>query len=243
MGDGRDTGRKHQRPRNGSRSADSTCPRASAHAGDDARSRSRTACGPASGTHTRAATRTVELIRACGAWGTVLFGALLVLNGQMTPGDVLVFMAYLNDMYKPLRNLAKISTRLSRAAVSMQRLSEILDTEPETWSGESAVVATNLRGEIVFDRVSFDYGDGKEVLKDVSFTITPGQHVALVGPSGSGKSTIANLILRFYHAKQGRITIDQVNIESYERETLRREISVVIQDSLLFGASIRENIA
>ncbi|MBS1807893.1 MAG: ABC transporter ATP-binding protein [Acidobacteria bacterium] len=190
-----------------------------------------------------AATRTVELIRAIGVWGTVLFGALLVLKGQMTPGDLLVFTAYLNDMYKPLRNLAKISMRLSRAAVSMQRLSDILDTEPETWNSESAVVATNLQGEIVFDRVSFDYGDGKEVLKDISFTITPGQHVALVGPSGSGKSTIANLILRFYHAKQGRITIDHVNIENYERETLRREIGVVIQDALLFGASIRENIA
>ncbi len=190
-----------------------------------------------------AATRTVELIRAFGVWGTVLFGALLVLKGRMTPGDMLVFTAYLNDMYKPLRNLAKISTRLSRAAVSMQRISEILDTEPETWDSESAVAATNLLGEIVFDRVSFDYGDGKAVLKDVSFKITPGQRVALVGSSGSGKSTIASLILRFYHAKQGTITIDGVNIENYERETLRREIGVVIQDALLFGASIRENIA
>jgi ATP-binding cassette, subfamily B, bacterial len=192
---------------------------------------------------TAAATRTVELIRAVGVWGTVLFGALLVLRNQMTPGDLLVFTAYLNDMYKPLRNLAKISTRLSRAAVSMQRISEILDTEPETWDKKSAVVASQLKGEIIFDHVSFDYGDGKEVLKDVSFKIRPGQHVALVGPSGSGKSTIASLLMRFYHAKEGTITIDGIGIENYERETLRREIGIVIQDSLLFGASICENIA
>jgi ATP-binding cassette, subfamily B, bacterial len=95
-----------------------------------------------------AATRTVELIKAFGLWATVLFGALLVLKNQMTPGDVLVFTAYLNDMYKPLRNLAKISTRLSRAAVSKQRIAEILDTEPETWDSESAVVASELKGEM-----------------------------------------------------------------------------------------------
>ncbi len=190
-----------------------------------------------------AATRTVELIKAFGLWATVLFGALLVLKNRMTPGDVLVFTAYLNDMYKPLRNLAKISTRLSRAAVSQQRIAEILDTEPETWDSESAVVAAQLKGEIVFDRVSFEYGEGKAVLNEVSFKIAPGQRVALVGTSGSGKSTIANLILRFYHAKSGAITIDGVNIERYQREMLRREIGIVIQDSLLFGASIRENLA
>jgi len=190
-----------------------------------------------------AAMRTVEFIKAAGLWATVLFGALLVLGGQMTPGDVLVFTAYLNDMYKPLRNLAKVSTRFSRAVVSMHRIGEILETEPEVWDSESAITAEQLKGEIVFDRVSFDYGDGKEVLKDVSFAIAPGQRVALVGPSGSGKSTIANLILRFYHAKKGVITIDGVNIEDYGRDSLRRCVGTVLQDTVLFGASIRENIA
>ncbi len=189
------------------------------------------------------ATRTVELIKAFGLWATVLFGALMALKNQITPGDVLVFTAYLNDMYKPLRNLAKISTRLSRATVSMQRIAEILDTEPEIWDSASEVVTSQLNGEIIFDHVSFDYGDGKAVLQDISFKIMPGQRVALVGASGAGKSTIANLILRFYHSKSGTITIDGVNVERYQRETLRQEIGIVIQDSLLFGASIRENIA
>lgn len=190
-----------------------------------------------------AASRTVELIKAAGLWATVLYGALLVLDGRLTPGTVLIFIAYLNDMYKPLRNLAKTSTRLSRAVVSMQRIGEILDTEPEQWSAPTAPATARLRGEIVFDRVSFDYGDGQEVLQEVSFKIAPGQRVALVGSSGSGKSTIANLILRFYHATHGTIRLDGLNIEEYPRDFLRQEIGVVLQDALLFGASIRENIA
>ena len=119
------------------------------------------------------ATRTVELIKAVGLWATVFFGALLVLKNQMTPGSLLIFTAYLNDMYKPLRNLAKISTRLSRATVSMHRIAEILDTEPETWNTESEIVTATLKGEIIFAHVSFDYGSGNDVLKNVSFKIFP----------------------------------------------------------------------
>lgn len=190
-----------------------------------------------------AATQVVELIKAGGLWITVLYGALLVIEGRMTPGSVLIFIAYLNDMYKPLRNLAKTSTRFSRAVVSMQRIGEILDTEPEHWNRASTLKPTRLNGRIEFDRVSFDYGDGKPALQDVTFSISPGERVALVGSSGSGKTTIANLILRFYHASSGAIRLDSVNIEDFEREFLRNEIGVALQDSLLFGASIRENIA
>jgi ATP-binding cassette, subfamily B, bacterial len=189
------------------------------------------------------AMRSLELIKAAGLWATVLFGALLALGGEMTPGGVLIFTAYLNDMYKPLRNLAKLSTRYSRAVVGMRRIQEIFETEPEAGDDASAVEAPRLKGEIVFDRVSFDYGNGRKVLDDVSFAIAPGQRVALVGPSGSGKSTIASLLLRFYDPRSGEIRIDGVDIRRYRRESLRREIGVVLQDSILFGASIRENIA
>ena len=129
-----------------------------------------------------AAGQIVELIKALGLWATVLYGAWLVIEGRMTPGAVLVFTAYLNDMYKPLRNLAKISTRFSRAVVSMQRIGEILDTEPEHWDENAAVRAGRLRGEIVFHQVSFDYGDGREVLRDLSFTIAPGVPAATTRP-------------------------------------------------------------
>ncbi|HEY6402000.1 MAG TPA: ABC transporter ATP-binding protein [Blastocatellia bacterium] len=189
------------------------------------------------------AMRSLELIKAAGLWVIVLFGALLALRGEMTPGDVLVFTAYLADMYKPLRNLAKLSTRYSRAMVSVRRIQEIFETEPESSDDASAVDAPPLKGEIVFDHVSFDYGNGRKVLDDVSFTIAPGQRVALVGPSGSGKSTVASLLLRFYDPRSGEIRIDGVDITRYSRESLRREIGIVLQDSILFGASIRENIA
>jgi ABC-type multidrug transport system fused ATPase/permease subunit len=189
------------------------------------------------------AMRSLELLKAAGLWATVLFGALLALRNEMTPGDVLIFTAYLNDMYKPLRNLAKLSTRYSRAMVSVKRIQEIFETEPEARDDASAVVAPRLKGEIVFDHVSFDYGNGRKVLDDVSFSIAPGQRVALVGPSGSGKSTIASLLLRFYDARSGEIMVDGADIRRYSRESLRREIGIVLQDSILFGASIRENIA
>ncbi|HKQ72484.1 MAG TPA: ABC transporter ATP-binding protein [Blastocatellia bacterium] len=187
--------------------------------------------------------RLLELIKAAGLWATVLLGALLALGGEMTPGDVLIFTAYLNDMYKPLRNLAKLSTRYSRAMVSARRIQEIFETEPEGRDDASAIAAPRLKGEIVFDRVSFDYGNGRKVLDDVSFAIAPGQRVALVGPSGSGKSTIASLLLRFYDARSGEIRVDGVDIRRYSRESLRREIGIVLQDSILFGVSISENIA
>jgi len=189
------------------------------------------------------AMRSLELIKAAGLWATVLIGALLALRNDMTPGDALIFIAYLNDMYKPLRNLAKLSTRYSRAMVSAQRIQEIFETEPEGRDDASALVAPRLKGEIVFDCVSFDYGNGRKVLDDVSFAISPGQRVALVGPSGSGKSTVASLLLRFYDVKSGEIRVDGVDIRRYSRESLRREIGVVLQDSILFGASVSENIA
>ncbi|HEX5081771.1 MAG TPA: ABC transporter ATP-binding protein, partial [Blastocatellia bacterium] len=190
-----------------------------------------------------AAMRSLELIKAAGLWVIVLFGALMALRSEMTPGDVLVFTAYLADMYKQLRNLAKLSTRYSRAMVSVQRMQEIFETEPESRDDVSAVEAPRLKGEIIFNHVSFDYGNGRKVLDDVSFTIAPGQRVALVGPSGSGKSTVASLLLRFYDARSGEIRIDGVDIKRYSRESLRREIGIVLQDSILFGASVRENIA
>src|SRR5262249_2425868 len=123
--------------------------------------------------------RTAEIVTATGTWAVILFGSLEVLWGQMTPGDLLIFASYATNMYKPIRNLAKLSTKFSKAMVSVERIAEILEIEPEIQDGPRAVEASNLKGEIVFDRVSFGYGDGKDILRDVSFTISPGQRVAL----------------------------------------------------------------
>ena len=190
-----------------------------------------------------ATTRTVEVISACGIFAAVLFGSLQVLKGLLTPGDVLIFASYLAKMYKPLKKVSRLSTKFSKAMVSAERISDILEIESEIQDDTQAIKATNLRGEIILKNVFFDYGDSKDVLKDVSFTISPGQRVALVGASGTGKSTIMGLILRLYAPQEGEILIDGVDIKDYQRESLRREIGIVLQDSLLLGTTINENIS
>jgi ATP-binding cassette subfamily B protein len=188
-----------------------------------------------------AGARAIEIINSLGVWACVLFGTLLALRHEMTPGDVLIFTSYLTSMYKPLRNMAKLSSALSKAAVAAERISAILEVDAEPDTGSYAP-SHGLKGEIVFSHVNFAYSDDAPVLRDVSFTVHQGQRVALVGASGAGKSTIASLILRFYTPSSGRVLIDGVDVTEYQRDGLRREIGVVLQDSLLFGVSIRENI-
>ncbi|PYP57267.1 MAG: hypothetical protein DMD44_10345 [Gemmatimonadetes bacterium] len=190
-----------------------------------------------------AATRSSEIITALGTAAAVLFGAFQVLKGRMLPGELVLVVGYLTNMYKPIRQLAKLSTDFSKAMAAAERVSEVLDIEPEITDRPDAVPATGLKGEIEFRDVSFDYGDGKDVLRNVSFSVSPGQRLALVGVSGAGKSTIVSLILRLYEPQRGAILIDGRDIRQYKRASLRRHIGIVLQQSLLFGATIRENIA
>src|SRR3989475_8546391 len=142
-----------------------------------------------------------------------------------------------------MRSLAKLSTDFSKAMASAERISEVLDTEPEIQDHPDAIEPVSLRGEIEFRGVSFDYGDGKDVLRGVSFAVSPGKRLALVGASGAGKSTIVSLILRLYECQAGTIFIDGVEVQHYTRESLRRQIGLVLQESILFGATIGENVA
>jgi ATP-binding cassette, subfamily B, bacterial len=161
----------------------------------------------------------------------------------MTPGDLLIFTSYTQSMYKPVRNLARLSNKYSKASVSAERLGEILEVGPEITDAPDAIEASGLEGEVAFENVSFDYGDGKDVLEDISFAVHPGQRVALIGASGAGKSTLVSLILRLYEPQEGAIYVDGLNIKDYKRKSLRRQIGIVLQDSVLFGTTIRENIA
>jgi ABC-type multidrug transport system fused ATPase/permease subunit len=145
-------------------------------------------------------------------------------------------------MYKPVKTMARLSARMSKATASAERINEILEIEPEIRDAPDAIEARELRGEIVFEHVSFGYEPDKPILNDVSFRIPAGMRVALVGSSGAGKSTLANLILRLYDSTAGTVLIDGTDVRRYQRESLRREIGVVLQDTLLFGTSIRENI-
>src|SRR5213594_4791128 len=189
------------------------------------------------------AMRTVEMITAVGTWAVILLGCLQVLEGRMTPGDILIFVSYTTSLYKPIRGLARLSARASKAMVSAERIAEILEMEPDIQDDAQAVKASGLKGEIIFEDVCFDYGNGKSVLNNVSFPIPSGQTVALVGPSGVGKSTIANLLILFYDPQQGRILIDGTDIRQYTLASLREQIAVVLQESVLFCTTIKENIA
>ena len=190
-----------------------------------------------------AAKRSSEIITEAGMAAAVLFGALQVLGGGMLPGELVLVVAYLGNVYKPLKGLARLSSDVSRAVASADRISEVLNIEPEIQDRPDAIDAGPLAGEIVFRDVSFDYGDGKDVLRDVSFHVAPGQRLALVGASGAGKSTIVSLILRLYEPQEGAVLVDGVDVRQYRRESLRRQIAIVLQQSILFGATVRENIA
>ena len=192
---------------------------------------------------TAAVAKSIALVSALATAATVLVGSWQVLKGQMTPGDLLIFMAYLRSLYRPIRDLGKLSAKVSRASVSIERIAEIFSIEPEARDTGQSIEAKQLRGDIVFEDVSFSYLAGTGILDHITFHVTPGQKVALVGASGAGKSTIVNLVLRLYERSGGSIRIDGVDVRDYKRESLRREIGIVLQDTVLFGVSIRENIS
>jgi ATP-binding cassette subfamily B protein len=171
------------------------------------------------------------------------FGARLTVAGELTPGGLVIFFTYLRNTYKPLQDFAKYSRRLARGVASGERVLNVLDQKPDTRDIPGAIPAPPLAGAVQFDEVAFAYEPNRYVLEEVNFEIRPGQHVALVGKSGSGKSTLASLILRLYDPSRGVIRIDERDIREYTLESLRSQISVVLQDSLLFAASIRDNIA
>jgi ABC-type multidrug transport system fused ATPase/permease subunit len=192
---------------------------------------------------TASVSRMVHIVEALGTAGTVLFGGWLALAKQITPGDLLIFLAYGHSLYKPIRNLSNLSVKFSRAMVSAKRVAEILDIEPEIRDLPDARPASALRGDIAFHQVTFGYERNTNVLHGVSCHIKAGQKVALVGSSGSGKSTIVNLLLRLYEPQTGSILIDGIDSAQYNRESLRQHIGIVLQDTVLFGASIAENIS
>lgn len=185
----------------------------------------------------------VEIIVATGTCLVLGYGARLVLGGQLTAGALVVFLLYLGKMYKPMRDLSKMTDTVSKAAVGFERIREVLETESGLRDLPGARRAARFKGKIEFDKVSFGYNPDQLILKDVSFEIEPGQVAAFVGPTGGGKSTIINLVARFYDPLSGEVKIDGRNIRNYTMKSLRQQISFVLQETLLFHAPVWENIA
>ena len=185
----------------------------------------------------------VEVIVACGTAMAVWFGSRLVLAGTLSPGSLLVFLLYLGKMYKPMRELSKMTDTFSKAAVGWERIQEVLETESQVPDKRGAVIAPRFRGRIEFDGVHFSYGPDQEILKDIHLTIEPGQVAAFVGPSGAGKTTLVGLIARFYDPVRGCVRIDEKDIRNFKQRSLRQRISFVLQDTLLFHTTVWQNIA
>lgn len=185
----------------------------------------------------------VDVIVAAGTCLVLLVGVRLVLAGRLTSGTLLVFVLYLGKMYRPMRDLAKMTDTLSKAAVGFERIGELMRTESQVSDRPGATPAPRFRGAIELRDVRFGYVPDRLVLQGISLAVEPGQRAAIVGPTGSGKSTILALLLRLYDPVAGIVAIDGHDIRRHTLQSLRDQISLVPQDPVLFHAPVWENIA
>ena len=183
-------------------------------------------------------TITVSLCTAFVLWR----GANLVLKDIMTVGTLTVFLAYLNKFFSPVKDLAKMTVNIAQATVALERIEHILEANMIIPEKPGAIDPGQLKGDIVFDHVYFSYKPDTPVLQDINIKIMAGQRIGICGPTGGGKSTIAILIPRLYDTTAGRVLIDGKDIRDYTIEGLRREIGFVLQDTMLFYGTIRDNI-
>jgi subfamily B ATP-binding cassette protein MsbA len=182
------------------------------------------------------------VVAACTA--IVLWkGTSLIMSGTMTVGELTVYLAYLGKFFKPVKDLASMTSAIAQTTVALERIQKILAADEIIHEPPDAVEPGPARGEITFEHVAFGYGADAPVLADVSFTIRPGQIVGVVGPTGSGKSTVVSLIPRFYDPIGGRVLIDGIDIATMKLAALRNQIGFVLQETVLFRGTIRENIA
>ncbi len=170
-------------------------------------------------------------------------GALRVSSGSLSLGDVQAFVQYTRQFTQPLTTVASMMNLLQSGVASAERVFELLDADEEPADPAPTGAPAVRRGEVAFEHVSFSYDEERPLIEDLSLVASPGQTVAIVGPTGAGKTTLVNLVMRFYEIGAGRITIDGVDITAMPREALRGQIGMVLQDTWLFGGSIRDNIA
>ncbi|NYE06674.1 ATP-binding cassette subfamily B protein [Bacillus niacini] len=172
----------------------------------------------------------------------LVYGAWLSFTGQLSYGELVGFVLYVNVLFKPIDKISAIMELYPKGMAGFKRFMEIIDSEPEVKDTDDAIEVASLSGDIVFKDVSFSYDQQKSVLEDINLDIRAGETIAFVGPSGAGKTTICSLIPRFYNVSNGCITIDGFDIRNITKKSLRSQIGIVQQDVFLFTGTIRENI-
>jgi subfamily B ATP-binding cassette protein MsbA len=185
----------------------------------------------------------VSFVAALGTVAVLVGGAIMVVNGELTLGTLVAFLAYTTSFYEPINRLTEVDNVFQQAIAAGERIFDLLDTEPEIQDAPDAAAMPTMRGEVTFDDVHFCYeAEGEEVLHDVEFTIAPGEMVALVGPSGAGKTSVANLLCRFYDPIHGRVLVDGYDLRHVQLASLRQQVAVVLQDTFLFNSTVRDNL-
>ena len=187
-------------------------------------------------------TPTVEFLAAVIVAVILWFGGYQVVNGALTAGALVAFLTYAVNLANPVKRISRVYGTINKAMAAAERVFNVLDTEEELKDKPNAIELPKISGTVKFDHVSFGYKEGVNVLHDLTLEAKPGQVIAFVGPSGAGKSTIANLIPRFYDVTAGSIKIDDIDIRDVKIQSLREQIGVVPQETMLFSGSVKDNI-
>jgi subfamily B ATP-binding cassette protein MsbA len=193
--------------------------------------------------------RLVPLVSIVTGVGTALvlyFGGMRTVTNAVVGaggGTIVVFLAYIKNMYKPMQDISKIMDSYSKADVGYERIKEVIEVEDELRDAPDARNAPKLRGDIDMENVNFCYNSDQPILSDINLHVKAGTTIAIVGPTGSGKTTLVNLIPRFYDVTSGVVKVDGIDVRQLKQRSLREQISLVMQDTLLFSGSIWDNIA
>ena len=187
-------------------------------------------------------TPTIEFVAALGVTMILWYGGNSVIDGDITAGALVAFLTYAVNISNPIKRLSKVIANIQRALAAADRVFDVLDLPELIQNVPNAKELPPVKGNVAFENVSFAYNNDEPILDDVSFSATPGQVVALVGPSGAGKSTVASLLPRFYEVTDGRIVIDGCDIREVTMESLREQVGIVPQETLLFNGTVYDNI-
>jgi ATP-binding cassette subfamily B protein/subfamily B ATP-binding cassette protein MsbA len=186
---------------------------------------------------------TLAVLSTAATVTVTLYGVILVVDRSITPGELLIFLTYLRGMQSPIRQLSKLSFAVGKASAGVERLQDVFAEEPAVAESPDAVTAGRLTGAVRFEEVTFGYLPGRPVLHDVTLDVAPGQVIAIVGATGAGKSTLVSLLPRFYDPSCGRVLVDELDVSTLTLSSLRANVALVLQDTLIFRTTLAENIA